>query len=180
MKIRKFSGSYFTIPFTVNNSARTTKKILIACGVVVVFFAYSFIIRHHRSGPIVAPSSPANSGNQSASTGSNTSNTNPGGKSSSSSTTYKDGSYTGTVANAYYGNVQVKVTISSGKITSVNFLQYPNDNPNSSYISSQATPYLKQEAIQAQTANVNIITGATFTSQAFMQTMASALSQAKA
>lgn len=95
-------------------------------------------------------------------------------------TQYKDGTYTGSVANAFYGNVQVQVSISGGKITNIHFLQYPNDNPNSQYINSQATPYLKQEALQVQSANVNAITGATFTSQAFVQSMTSALNQAKA
>lgn len=97
-----------------------------------------------------------------------------------SSTKYKDGSYTGSVANAYYGNVQVQVSVSGGKITNVQFLQYPNDNPNSQYINSQATPYLKQEALQAQSAQVNGVTGATLTSQAFVQSLSSALSQAQA
>jgi len=66
------------------------------------------------------------------------------------------------------------------KITDVKFLSNrPNENPNSIYINQQAMPYLKQEAIQAQSANVNIITGATYTSQAFIQSLTNALNQAK-
>jgi uncharacterized protein with FMN-binding domain len=92
---------------------------------------------------------------------------------------YKDGQYTGPSENAYYGFVQVKATISAGKLASVQFLQYPNDNPTSQSINSQAIPYLQQEAIQAQSANVDVISGATFTSQAFTQSLSSALSSAK-
>jgi uncharacterized protein with FMN-binding domain len=94
------------------------------------------------------------------------------------SSQYKDGTYAGSVANAYYGNVQVQAVIKNGQITTVNFLQSPNENPNSIYVNQQAMPYLVQEAIQAQSSKVSAITGATFTSQAFMQSLANALSQA--
>lgn len=92
---------------------------------------------------------------------------------------YKDGTYTGGSANAYYGNVQVEAIIQGGKITDVKFLDYPQSHQISVYINSQAMPYLTQEAIQAQSANVNMISGATFTSEAFVQSLASALTQAK-
>jgi uncharacterized protein with FMN-binding domain len=91
---------------------------------------------------------------------------------------YKDGSYTGSVADAFYGNIQVQVVISGGKISDVIFLQYPNDRGTSIEINSQAMPMLKQEAIQAQSANVIGVTGATASSDAFIQSLQSALSQA--
>ncbi len=92
---------------------------------------------------------------------------------------YKNGVYTGSPADAFYGNIQVQVTVSSGKIADVQFLQYPSDRNTSVMINNQAMPYLKQEAIQAQSANVNIVSGATDSSQAFIQSMQSALAQAK-
>lgn len=92
---------------------------------------------------------------------------------------YVDGSYTGSVADAYYGNVQVQAVVSGGKITDVQFLQYPNTHSTSVYINSQAMPFLKQEAIQSQSANVSIVSGATDTSMAFQQSLAAALAQAK-
>ncbi len=92
---------------------------------------------------------------------------------------YADGSYTGSPADAYYGTVQVKAIISSGTIADVQFLQYPSDRSTSRYINSQAMPMLTQEAIQAQSANVNGVSGATATSGAFVQSLASALSLAK-
>lgn len=92
---------------------------------------------------------------------------------------YKNGSFTGSVQDAYYGNVQVQAVISGGKITDVVFLQYPNDNPTSQYINSQAMPLLKQEAIQAQSANVSGVSGASATSPAFIASLTDALSQAK-
>lgn len=92
---------------------------------------------------------------------------------------YKDGSYTGSVADAYYGYVQVRAVISGGKITDVQFLDYPQDRNTSRYINSQAMPYLTQEAIQVQNANVDTVSGATETSRAFRESLASALSKAK-
>jgi len=92
---------------------------------------------------------------------------------------YVDGTYTGGVADAYYGNVQVEAIVNGGKLADVQFLQYPNTHSTSVYINSQAMPYLKQEAIQAQNASVDIVSGATYTSMAFQQSLASALTQAK-
>jgi uncharacterized protein with FMN-binding domain len=95
------------------------------------------------------------------------------------SSQYKDGTYIGSVADAFYGNIQVQITITGGKITTVQFLQYPNDNETSRAINQQADPMLSQEAIKMQQATVDVVSGATQSSQAFIQSMQSALSQAK-
>jgi uncharacterized protein with FMN-binding domain len=91
---------------------------------------------------------------------------------------YKNGQYIGSSADAFYGFVQVKAVISGGKIVDVQFLSYPSDRSTSVQINSQAMPYLTQEAIAAQSANVDIVSGATDTSQAFIQSLGSALAQA--
>jgi uncharacterized protein with FMN-binding domain len=91
----------------------------------------------------------------------------------------KDGQYTGQTADAFYGAVQVQVTIQGGKLASVKFLQFPNDRRTSQRINSQAVPMLQSEAIQAQTAQVDIISGATLTSQAFIESLQSALDNAR-
>ncbi len=168
------------------------KKLLAGGGIFLVFAIYSLGIRHKR--PVIAkpkslaqagtstPSSatsPVASGSSTGSaSGSATGNVSSGG--SNSGGQYKDGTYTGSVADAFYGNVQVRLTVSGGKITDVKFLQYPNSHSTSVYINQQAMPYLKQEAVQAQSSNVQIISGATFTSQAFAQSLSSALSGAHA
>jgi uncharacterized protein with FMN-binding domain len=146
------------------------RKYFLGIAVGVVFLAYSVVLRQQHSQPVVAPTS-LSQNNSSKSTSTSTNST--------PSVQYKDGSYTGSIANAFYGNVQVSVSIQNSKITAVNFLQYPDENPNSIYVNTSAIPYLKQEAIKAQNSNVNIVTGATFTSQAFIQSLANALSQAK-
>jgi uncharacterized protein with FMN-binding domain len=92
---------------------------------------------------------------------------------------YQDGQYTGVLADAFYGFVQVKAIIQDGKIMDVQFLEYPQDRRTSARINSRAVPALRREAIQVQNAQVDIISGATLTSEAFIQSLQSALDQAK-
>lgn len=92
---------------------------------------------------------------------------------------YKDGEYTGSVADATYGNIQVKVTIAGGKIIDISYLQFPDKVGHTTEVSDSSLPVLKQEAISKQSANVDIVSGATQTSEGFMQTLQSALDQAK-
>jgi uncharacterized protein with FMN-binding domain len=92
---------------------------------------------------------------------------------------YKNGTFTGVSANAFYGQVQVQVSIQNGQITSVKFLNFPQDRRTSQRINSVAVPQLQSEAIQAQSAQVDVVSGATLTSQAFMASLQSALSSAQ-
>ncbi len=91
---------------------------------------------------------------------------------------YRNGSYVGDVTDAYYGNVQVQAIIANGKISDVQFLDYPQDRGNSIRINRYAMPILISEAINAQSANVDGVSGATATSGAFNESLASALAQA--
>jgi uncharacterized protein with FMN-binding domain/LysM repeat protein len=92
---------------------------------------------------------------------------------------YRDGQFTGPQADAFYGLVQVQAIIQNGQIADVKFLQYPSDRQTSRRINSIAMPDLTTEAVQAQSANVDIISGATLTSQAFAQSLQAALDSAK-
>jgi uncharacterized protein with FMN-binding domain len=102
----------------------------------------------------------------------------PTSTSSNGASAYKNGTYTGAKADAFYGTVQVRVVIKNGSISAVQFLDYPQDRRTSQRINSVATPWLQTEAIQAQSANVDIISGATLTSEAFMVSLQSALDAA--
>jgi uncharacterized protein with FMN-binding domain len=93
---------------------------------------------------------------------------------------YKDGTYTGPVTDAVYGQLEVVVTIKNGMITDTNCPIYPNDPGHTQEVNSAALPQLRQEAIAAQNANINIVSGATQTSQAYQQSLAAALAQAQA
>ena len=153
------------------------KKTIVSLVIIGTFVLYAFI--HAHSAPVaVLPKTTA------ASRSSSSSATAPGATTTSGATStpgslYKDGSYTGSVADALWGVVQVKAIIKNGKITDVQFLQYPNDRNRSIEINSYADPQLTTEAIQAQSANVDIVTGATDSSDAFMQSLSDALLQAR-
>ena len=92
---------------------------------------------------------------------------------------YKDGQFAGSAVDAFYGMVQVQAVIQSGKLTDVQFLEYPNDRRTSIRINRVAMPYLTSEAVQAQSAEVDVISGATLTSEAFIESLQSALNTAK-
>jgi uncharacterized protein with FMN-binding domain len=92
---------------------------------------------------------------------------------------YTDGTYTGPQIDAQFGLVQVQAVIQNGKIADVQVLQYPSDRRTSVRINNVALPWLKQEVIQSQTANVDLVTGATLTSEAYEMSLQSALDQAK-
>lgn len=156
------------------------KKLIVALLIIGTFLLYSFL--YHSNAVVLVPGSSTTS-SSSASTPPGTST--PSAPSSTGSSgpgtgAYKDGSYTGSVADATWGNVQVKAVVQNGKITSATFLQYPNDRSRSISINNYADPILSNEAIQAQSAQVDIVTGATDTSNAFIQSLTDALTQAKA
>ena len=92
---------------------------------------------------------------------------------------YKDGTYTGPQVDVFYGVVQVQATVKNGQLADVQFLQYPADRRTSQRINSIAVPDLQQEALQAQSANVDLISGATLTSEGFAMSLDNALATAK-
>jgi uncharacterized protein with FMN-binding domain len=85
---------------------------------------------------------------------------------------------TGAVASTQWGPVQVELTVASGKITQVDVLQYPAGNPKDDEINSYALPILTRETVQDQTANIDMVSGATVTSTGYVQSLQSALDQA--
>jgi uncharacterized protein with FMN-binding domain len=91
---------------------------------------------------------------------------------------FKDGVYTGQDVITQFGDVQVKVTISGGKITDVQAVQLPFDRPRSAEISQFAGPRLHDEVLQAQSAQIDVLSGATYTSDAYAQSVQAALDQA--
>jgi uncharacterized protein with FMN-binding domain len=85
------------------------------------------------------------------------------------------GSATGDAVDTQYGAAQVRVTVENGKITKVEALQLQGNEPRSVEISSSAAPVLQQEVLAAQTADVDAVSGATFTSASYTQSVQSAL-----
>lgn len=88
------------------------------------------------------------------------------------------GTFTGAAADTRFGAVQVQITVSNGKITNVTAPQYPTESFRDQQINAQAIPYLIQETLQAQSANIQGVGGASYTSEGFYQSLVSALSKA--
>jgi uncharacterized protein with FMN-binding domain len=88
------------------------------------------------------------------------------------------GQLTGNPIQIPFGTVQVQVTMQNGTITDVQALQLPNDRGHSAEVSAYAGPQLRTEALQAQSAQIDTISGATYTSYGYQQSLQSALDQA--
>ena len=90
------------------------------------------------------------------------------------------GGYTGTVDGSAismrYGTEQVSVTLSGGTITEVTVLQAPSSGKDAQY-TNRSVPVLHDEALSSQSANISIVSGATYTSEAYIQSLQSALDQ---
>ena len=99
--------------------------------------------------------------------------------STAKSATYRDGMYIGSIENAVYGDLQVQAEIAGGKLVDITELKFPNDTGTSVAINMQALKLLKQAALQAQSAEVDIVSGASDSSPAFARSLKTALTKAK-
>jgi len=153
---------------------QSIKKFFLSAFVVLTFVAYILHVRR----PSPAAASTGNPSGPTQAMDTVDPNANPG-PSQAQSGPYKNGTYTGPAVDVFYGLVQVQAVIQNGKIVNVQFLQYPNDRRTSVEINTQVMPWLTQEAIQAQSANIDIITGATLTSEGFANSLQAALQSAK-
>jgi uncharacterized protein with FMN-binding domain len=126
------------------------------------------------TGAAANPSSAAGS-RSSASTPSPTASASPAAPKTSTSAPK---TYDGTAIQTRYGTVQVQITVAAGKITNAAFLQLTSDDGRSAEINSQAGPMLLQETLSAQSSSIDTISGATFTSEGYLQSLQSALDQA--
>ncbi len=93
------------------------------------------------------------------------------------STVLHDGVFVGGNYDAYYGTVQVQATVQSGQIVGVKAVRFPNHSGESRSINRQALPMLLQEVVSAQSSHINMISGATLTSRAYIASLRDALKQ---
>lgn len=130
------------------------------------------------TAPTTAGAAPSPAGSSAAgSTG--TAGTSAAPRSSASSTAAPASrTLAGQAVQTRYGTVQVQVVLSGSTIQSVGFLQLTANDPRSQEINSQAAPILVQQTMQAQSANIDGVSGATYTSQGYQQSLQSALDQA--
>lgn len=120
-------------------------------------------------------SSASGSSSSSRSGGSSGSGSSSGASASGSSATR---SVTGEAVMTRYGNVQVQITVSKGKITAANVTQVPMEDRHDQMINSQAVPVYNDEAVKAQSAHIDVVSGATYTWEGYTQSLQSAIDRA--
>jgi uncharacterized protein with FMN-binding domain len=95
------------------------------------------------------------------------------------STGLANGTFTGSVVNTRYGPVQVQVTISGGQLSDVSALELPVDRARSAAISNAVAPILRREALAAKGANIDTVSGATYTSEGYARSLQAAIDAAR-
>lgn len=96
----------------------------------------------------------------------------------SASTPGTDGTFTGDAAPTRFGDVQVEIDVSSGRIDDIRVIAYPANDRKDLQINQRAIPILVSEALAAQSADVDTVSGATYTSQGYRQSLQSAIDKA--
>lgn len=147
---------------------RITVWILTTISALVLLFGY----RTSTSASTGEASMPPSPGTNSSGSGSSptTSNAAPAAGSG--------GTVTGIAEQTRYGPVQVQITVAGGRITAVDVVDYPTGNDRDREINSEAIPTLVDETVQAQSAQIDMVSGATYTSTGYVGSLQSALDKA--
>jgi uncharacterized protein with FMN-binding domain len=88
------------------------------------------------------------------------------------------GSVTGPVVHVKWGEVQVRATIAEGRITAVDVLRTPDENARDLQVNARAVPVLVRETLEAQSTRIDMVSGATYTSDGYVQSLQAALDRA--
>ncbi|MFF4961757.1 FMN-binding protein [Streptomyces sp. NPDC001222] len=162
------------------------RRIVLATAATVTGAVMLLSLKPHTAPSLeVGAPAPSGSGAASASGGSGGSSgtdgtTGSGGASGSGGSGGSTGSktVTGESVQTRWGPVQVRVTVAGGRITDVTAVDYPQDNPRDQEINSYALPQLRREVLAAQSANIDAVSGASYTSEGYRQSLQSALDSA--
>jgi uncharacterized protein with FMN-binding domain len=131
---------------------------------------------------VAAPADPSSTTSDTGSASSSTGSSSSGDGSASSSATggasATSTTVTGAAADTRWGPVQVRITVADGAITDVSVVEYPSGNPKDQQINAYAIPTLVQETLDAQSANIDMVSGATVTSEGYLESLQSALDHA--
>ena len=146
---------------------RPLRRIVLASAVTASGLVMLLALKPHTTPEIAVAPAPASSNSNSGS-----------GSGAGGSTTPGTKTVTGETAQTRWGPVQVKITVKNGKITDVTAVQSPSDNPRDQEINSYALPELRREVLSAQSASIDTVSGATYTSDGYRQSLQSALDSA--
>lgn len=134
-----------------------------------------------QAAPSVAtPHSAATPSASTTPTASASASASPSGAAPAATSGLTDGTFTGSATSTRYGPVQVQITVTGGKIVDVQAVEYPTDNSRDRQINERAIPQLVSETLNAQSADIHFVSGATYTSQGYLDSLQSAIDQANA
>lgn len=134
-----------------------------------------------QAAPSVAtPHSAATASASTTPTASASASASPSGAAPAATSGLTDGTFTGSPTSTRYGPVQVQITVTGGKIVDVQAVEYPTDNSRDRQINERAIPQLVSETLNAQSADIHFVSGATYTSQGYLDSLQSAIDQANA
>ena len=164
------------------------RRIIVSCAATISGVVLLLSLKPHSTATTSSASISTGSSQSSSTDGGTSASPSPstGSASSSASASSSSGSgsststqtFTGTAAQTRFGPVQVKITVKNKKITNIEVVEYPSDNPKDQQINSYALPVLNQEAISAQSAQIDSVSGATYTSDGYVSSLQSAIDQA--
>ncbi|MFJ4696073.1 FMN-binding protein [Streptomyces sp. NPDC088766] len=149
------------------------RRIVLASAATVSGIVLVLSLKPHTT-PAVAGLAPSPAASSSSGASSGTAGS--GGSSGSAVTGTR--TLTGDSVQTRYGPVQVRVTVKDGRLTDVTAVAYPQENPRDQQINGYAVPQLTREALSAQSADIDTVSGATYTSEGYRQSLQSALDSA--
>ena len=141
--------------------------------VAAMVLLFSYRTSTNSTAGATAVQAPAGTGTTSPDTGAPSSSSTGTSSASGGSKTYN-----GSVASTRWGDVQVSITVTDGKITDVAVPVYPNENGRDQEINARALPILRQETLSAQNAHIDTVSGATVTSDGYLESLQAALDAA--
>ncbi|MFD7477428.1 FMN-binding protein [Streptomyces sp. NPDC059837] len=153
---------------------RPLRRVMLAAATTVTGFVLLLSLKPHTPPTVAqASSSAGQSPSRSQASPAPSGTPSPGSTKSAGTKTV-----TGDTVQTRWGPVQVRITLKNGKITDVTAVSYPSDNPRDQEINSYALPQLRREALAAQSASIDSVSGASYTSDGYKQSLQSALDSA--
>ncbi|MGW1006781.1 FMN-binding protein [Streptomyces sp. NPDC002520] len=150
------------------NKNRPFRRIVLASAATVSGMVLLLSLKPHTSPALAADTAPPAPSSSADASGASPGKS--GGTSNSGTRTV-----TGDTVQTRWGPVRVRVTIENGRLTDVTALAHPTQNPRDEEISGYALPQLRREALAAQSARIDTVSGATYTSDGYRQSLQSAL-----
>jgi uncharacterized protein with FMN-binding domain len=156
------------------------RRIIIAIGATVSGIVLLFSWPTSTNQQVASSGTAVATGGTSGSDGSTDSDGSTSGGSTSDQTTTDavTATYDGAAASTRYGDVQVRITVTDGVVTDATAIAYPNGDRHDQQINAYAIPILEAATVEAQSADLDMVSGATVTSRGYVASLQDALDQA--